>query len=275
MTFDAEALQKGLAGKKIGVPFHYVPDCDSTNRLALELAGEGAPEGMVVLADFQRAGRGRLKRVWQSPPGCNLYTSILLRPPIDPTEAAGIMLMAGVAVAETVLAFCPDGVGLKWPNDVRIGGRKVCGILAETRLKGASLDAVVVGIGLNVNMVRADFDPAYGEGATSLREEAGKKLSRKQVALLLYEGLECWYETFLREGLAPVRRRWLSLSEMEGRFIRVVFRDEVREGRVAGLDDDGALLLDDGSGTLQRITAGDATIMKQRVDEEVENAAGH
>jgi BirA family biotin operon repressor/biotin-[acetyl-CoA-carboxylase] ligase len=275
MAFDEAALQSGLAGKKIGGRLHLLAEVDSTNRLALRLAREGAPEGTVVLADLQSAGRGRLKRDWQSPPGCNLYTSLVLRPAIAPANAAGITLMAGVAAAEAVLAFCPAGVGLKWPNDVRIGGRKVCGILAETRLSGATLVAVVVGIGLNVNIARADFDPVHRESATSLREETGKEQSREKVALLLYACLERWYETFLREGFAPVRRRWLALSEMEGRRIRVLFHDEVREGRVAGIDHDGALLLADGPGALLRITAGDATIMKERAGEEEEHAAGH
>ncbi len=276
MVFDEAALRSGFAGKRIGGRLQVVPEIDSTNRLALSLAREGAPEGTVVLADLQTAGRGRLKRVWQSPPGRNLYTSILLRPAIAPSEASGMTLMAGVAVAEAIREFCPQGVGLKWPNDVRIGGRKVCGILAETYLKGSALAAVVLGIGVNVNMPRDKFDPAHRETATSLFEATGKELAREAVALALYASVERWYGIFLREGFAPVRRRWLTLSEMEGQLIRVLFRDEVREGRVAGIDHDGALLLSDGSGTPLRITAGDATIMKDGAGKkEVEHAAGH
>ena len=126
---------------------HFLPEVDSTNRLALQLAREGAAEGTVVFADCQTEGRGRLQRVWQSPPGCNLYVSFLLRPAIAPADAARITLMAGVAVAEMISFFCPEGVGLKWPNDVLIRGRKVSGILTEMKMTGGALDAVVVGIG--------------------------------------------------------------------------------------------------------------------------------
>ncbi len=260
--FVQEVLKKRLAGRRIGCPLHYVATVDSTNRAALTLAHKGAPEGTVVLADCQTKGKGRLHRVWQSPPGCNVYTSILLRPAIAPAEASQITLMAGVAVAETIASFCPAGVGLKWPNDVRIRGRKVCGILTETRMAGGALDAVVVGIGLNVNMAGGDFDPAYRETATSLSQETGAELSRTDIALLLYDRFEKWYETFLLRGFAPVREGWLARSEMAGRRVRILFRDATEEGMVAGIDQDGALLLAGDDGTVRRVTAGDAAFLK-------------
>jgi len=260
--FDAEALQVRLAGRRIGRRLHFFSNIDSTNRLALQLAQEGAPEGTVVIADRQTEGRGRLQRVWQSPPGCNLYASFLLRPAIAAADAARITLMAGVAVAEMISFFCPAGVGLKWPNDVRIRGRKVSGILTEMRMAGGAVDAVVVGIGVNVNMARADFDPAYREAATSLREETGKICVREDAAFFLCEKLDQWYQMLLSEGFMPIRSRWLALSEMGGSLVRVLFQGEVQEGMFAGIDSDGALLLADARGSLRRITAGDVGIMK-------------
>lgn len=260
--FDAEALQARLAGRRIGRRFHFLPEVDSTNRVALQLAQEGAPEGTVVLADRQTEGRGRLQRVWQSPPGCNLYVSFLLRPAIAAVDAARITLMAGVAVAEMVSFFCQTGVGLKWPNDVRIRGRKVSGILTEMRMTGGAVDAVVVGIGVNVNMTGTDFDPEHREAATSLSEETGQPCAREDAAFLLCEKLEQWYQVLLTEGFVPVRSRWLALSEMEGNIVRVLFHGEAQEGMFAGIDSDGALLLADALGSLRRITAGDASIMK-------------
>jgi BirA family biotin operon repressor/biotin-[acetyl-CoA-carboxylase] ligase len=260
--FDAEALRARLAGRKIGRRFHFLPEVDSTNRLALQLAQEGAPDGTVVIADRQTAGRGRLQRVWQSPPGCNLYVSVLLRPAIAAVDAARITLMAGVAVAEMISFFCQSGVGLKWPNDVRIRGRKVSGILTEMRMTGRAVDAVVVGIGVNVNMARADFEPEYRDASTSLREEAGQLCLREDAAFLLCDKFEQWYQVLLTEGFAPIRSRWLALSEMGGSIVRVLFQGEVQEGVFAGIDGDGALLLADALGSLRRITAGDVGIMK-------------
>jgi len=260
--FDAEALQSRLAGRRMDWRIHFLPVVDSTNRLALKLAREGAAEGTVVFADCQTRGRGRLQRVWQSPPGCNLYASLLLRPAIPPADAARITLTAGVAVAEMISIFCPEGVGLKWPNDVFIRGRKVCGILTEMKTTGSALDVVVVGIGLNVNVAVEDFDPVYRKTATSLREETGRSFPREDVAFLLCDYFEKWYQILLHEGFAPVRERWLARSGMTGSRVRVLFQGDVQEGVVVGIDLDGALLLDDELGVVRRIIAGDASIMK-------------
>jgi BirA family transcriptional regulator, biotin operon repressor / biotin---[acetyl-CoA-carboxylase] ligase len=262
MQFDANALRSRLTGRKLGSPLYYREAVDSTNRFAMKLAREGAPEGTVVLADSQTAGRGRLQRAWQSPPGCNLYLSVILRPAVAAPEASRITLLAGVAVAEAIASISPAGVGIKWPNDVRIRGRKVCGILTETATAGGSR-GVILGIGLNVNIMRENFDPGHRDAATSLREETGREHSREEIAILLCERLERWYDTFLHAGFAPIREEWLSRSDMTGKRVRILFRDEVQEGVVEGIDRDGALLIADGQGNVRRITAGDATIVKE------------
>jgi BirA family biotin operon repressor/biotin-[acetyl-CoA-carboxylase] ligase len=262
MEFDINALQSRLAGRKIGCPLHYRETVDSTNRDALRLAREGAPEGTAVIADHQTVGRGRLQRAWQSPPGCNLYVSIILRPAVAPSKASQVTLLAGVAVAEAIATICPDGVTIKWPNDVMIRGRKVSGILTETASAGGSL-AVIVGIGLNVNISRKDFDPGHRDVATSLLEETDRKHSREDLAFLLFDRLQKWYEIFLREGFAKVREEWISRSDMAGKRVRISFRGEVHEGVMEGIDGDGALLLANGQGEVRRITAGDATMLKE------------
>ena len=261
MQIDAKVLQSRLAARRIGSLLHYRETVDSTNLVALRLAQEGAAEGTVVLADCQTAGRGRLNRGWQSPPGCNLYLSVILRPAIAPPDASRITLVAGVAVAEAIASVCATGVGIKWPNDILIRDRKVCGILTEMRTAGGE-GTVIVGIGLNVNIRKVDFDPGHCDTATSLREETGRNHSREDMFVLLCERLEQWYEIFLHEGFAPVREEWLARSEMAGKHVRILFRDEVQEGVVEGIDRDGALLIADRRGEVRRITAGDATIMK-------------
>ncbi len=262
MPFDAQALRSRLNDKRIGGLLRYHETADSTNRLAAELAREGAPEGTVVLADRQTAGRGRLQRIWQSPPGCNLYLSLILRPAVDPSDLAQITLLTGVAVADAIAAVCPDGVGIKWPNDILIRGRKVCGILTEMRtFEGRRV--LIVGIGLNVNIRRNDFDPDHRDTATSLREETGRDHSREDLVFSLCERFERWYETYLREGFSPIREGWLTRSRMAGKPVRILFGKEILEGTMAGIDRDGALLLGDERGEVRRILAGDATILKR------------
>jgi BirA family biotin operon repressor/biotin-[acetyl-CoA-carboxylase] ligase len=261
-VFDAETLQFRLAKRRMAWRIHFVPVVDSTNSLALKLAREGATEGTVVFADSQTMGRGRMQRVWQSPSHCNLYASFVLRPVIAPADAARITMTAGVAVVEAISVFCPESVRLKWPNDVFMRGKKVCGILTEMKTTGKAVEVVVVGIGLNVNSTCLDFDPEYRNTATSLREETGRILHREEVAFYLCESIEKWYQIFLRGGFAPVREKWLASSEMMGSRVRVLFQREVQEGVVAGIDLDGALLLEDKMGAIRRIIAGDASIMK-------------
>lgn len=263
MRLDADALRSGLAGKRIGWPLHCFETVDSTNRVAMRLAREGAAEGTAVLADGQTDGKGRLRRGWQSPPGCNLYLSVILRPALAVPEISRITLLAGVAAAETIASACPQGgVGIKWPNDVRIRGRKACGILAETSPAGGS-QVVVLGIGMNVNIRRRDFDPGHRNSATSLLEETGKVQSREALACLLCGRLHQWYATFMGEGFPPVREAWMQRSDMTGKRVRVLFRNEVKEGTATGIDLDGALILAGPQGEILRIVAGDATILKE------------
>lgn len=262
MLFDAGALQSRLAGCRIGGRLHCAETVDSTNRVAMERARAGAPEGTVVLADSQTAGRGRLQRSWQSPPGCNLYLSVVLRPAIPPHDAPQMTLLAGVAAAETIAAVLPGRVRIKWPNDLLVGDRKVCGILTETRMAAGGIDFVIVGIGLNINMRRAEFAAAHRETATSLCEEAGRELSRGELLVSLCERFGQWYDRYLRYGFSPVRERWLSRCGMAGERLRIRFGDGEQEGAFAGIDHDGALLIADEQGALRRVTAGDATIMK-------------
>ena len=155
---EEQRLRKSLSGRLVGQNVIYLKTVDSTNECAFGLAKNGVSEGtVVILADEQTRGKGRLQRVWQSPPGLNIYTSVILRPPIKPAVAPRITLMAGVAVAELLSQCHVKGVSLKWPNDVQIGGRKVCGILTEMKVIGDRVDFVIVGIGLNVNMRKEDF----------------------------------------------------------------------------------------------------------------------
>jgi len=260
MKFDGENLARLLEGSRMGRRVHFLEEVDSTNDYAAELARKGAGEGEIVIADRQLKGRGRIGRTWQSPPGDNLYVSVILRPPIRPAVSPQITLTAGVAVAESLSPYCGRDVTLKWPNDVRIRGKKVCGILTEMRLRGGDVDFVIVGIGININMRKDAFDEAFRDLSTSLREELGREVPRSEVAVGMLGCLGSWYERFLADGFHPVREKWLERSGIVGQDVRVQSGKELQEGKVLGLDEDGALLLLDYDGQIKRVLSGDVLL---------------
>lgn len=166
-------IEAGLRTERFGRPVEAHEVIGSTNERAKELARQGAPEGLLVTAEQQTAGKGRLGRPWQTPAGRALALSLLLRPLIPPTLAPRLTLVAAVAVAEAVRAETGLPVGIKWPNDLQIAGRKLCGILTEMEAEIEQVRFVVLGIGLNVNQTLAEFPPELRETATSLRLALG------------------------------------------------------------------------------------------------------
>ncbi|MEN6508714.1 MAG: biotin--[acetyl-CoA-carboxylase] ligase [Smithella sp.] len=271
MSLNSESLKKNLAGKMIGHRLHYYKDIGSTNDEAFRLGEEGAPEGTVLIAESQSSGRGRMQRIWYSPPGANIYTSMILRPPVGTIQATQIPIAAGVAVAETINEFCPGKASIKWPNDVLIGGKKVCGILAQMKMSGQTVDFIVVGIGINVNLAREQYPHDIQEIATSLAIEAGREISRPDLIIRLYENMAKWYRELTRNGFSAVRERWLNLSEMIGKTVSVMFQNETVSGKAVGLDEDGSLILMTANNQKLTVSAGDATILK----EVNTNAAGY
>lgn len=260
-ALTAEAISERLAGCGLAREVRYFRELPSTNDQAFRLALKGASEGTVVVADRQTRGRGRMNRVWISPPDRNVYLSVVLRPDVAPERAPQLSIVAGVATAEALRTY-DSGAGLKWPNDVLIGGRKICGILAEMRMVSGRLDFVILGIGINVNLLPEEFPPEIAGIATSLRAETGRFVSRLEVIERLLHGLEAVYRTYLRDGFSTPRERWLAMSDMTGGRIRIVSGDEAYEGRMIGIDDAGALLLEEETGTVRAVWAGDVSVRK-------------
>jgi BirA family transcriptional regulator, biotin operon repressor / biotin---[acetyl-CoA-carboxylase] ligase len=261
MDFNEYNLKSLMHGKEIGDPLFFFPETESTNALAFNLAENGAPEGTVVIADTQSKGRGRLRnREWLSPPGLNLYTSIILRPPLDATQSSPITLMAGVAVAESLSYYCPKNVSLKWPNDVLIDGKKACGILTEIKTECKKVVFIILGIGININMKKDDMPLPLKGNATSLLEETGSSVSRLEVAAMLYGLVGKFYQLFIDKGFAPIRDLWHHYSAISDRRIEVAFGNELLEGKAAGLDETGALILIENNGKTRRVIAGDVYV---------------
>jgi len=237
----------------MGRHFLAVREIGSTNTVALALAGLDAPEGSVVVADYQTAGRGRQGRAWLAPPDTALLVSILLRPTGPAERIPQLSLVAGVAVREA-LALAGVETRLKWPNDILLHGKKVCGILLEAASGPLREPGVVVGIGLNVNQERADFAADLRQRATSLSVATGRAWERETLLMLLLSSMDRWYSTHRREGFAPVREAWLSGSGDLGRWIRV---DSRGAGRMVDLGADGALIVETARGGRIEILAGE------------------
>lgn len=223
---------------------------DSTQTVAFALAAEGAPHRTAVVAETQRQGRGRQRRVWRDEPGQSLLLSVLLRPAAEPAALPALSLVAAVAVADALERAAGLAPRLKWPNDVLVDGRKIAGILLESRL-GAD-PVVVIGIGLNLGPRAVPED--LREQATSVALAGGRPLDRDAALAAVLEALDLWIDRWAREGLAPVRARWRALADTLGRDVTV----EGLAGVAVDLDADGALLVRVADG-LRRVVAGEVS----------------
>ncbi|HHY46943.1 MAG TPA: biotin--[acetyl-CoA-carboxylase] ligase [Firmicutes bacterium] len=197
-----------LTTRRLGRILRSLDQVDSTNRLAQSLASEGAPEGTVVWARHQTSGRGRLGRSWSSPAGKGLWFSIVLTPAVSPATVSQIPLVAAVAVARSVVRVTQLTPRIKWPNDIMIGRRKVCGILAESRVQGDTLEYVILGIGLNTNATAGDFPPELTTTATSLFLETGKPVDDIALLANILNEIELWYDLWLERGFGPIQEAW-------------------------------------------------------------------
>lgn len=263
MNWNLEILEKNLAGKPFGRKLYYYPVTGSTNDEAFRLGVAGALEGAIVIADSQTKGKGRLQRVWHSPAGKNIYTSIILRPQFEVARAPQISIAAGVAVAEVLEKYCPGKIQLKWPNDVLLNGKKICGILAQVKTNVRGIDFIVLGIGINVNIKYNQFPEDIRNLATSLSAETGREISRLELIISLYENLAKWYKKTLQDGFDAVKEKWLSLTPMIGCNVQVMFRDDVLKGKALGIDEQGSFIILTAEGETIKVTAGDATIIKK------------
>jgi BirA family biotin operon repressor/biotin-[acetyl-CoA-carboxylase] ligase len=247
-------------GRRIDV--HAV--VDSTNLVAEALARDGAPDGTVVLADRQTAGRGRQGRSFFSPPGCGLYLSLLLRPRLPADQLHHHVFAAAVAVAETAAGFLPARarIEIKWPNDVLVGGRKLSGINLPVQLEGERVVSAVLGVGVNVNTRLEDFPEELRSLATSLLAQAGHAVDRARFAECLLESLERWLDRLRSGDLESVLGAWRARLAMLGARVRIAGPGVTRprEGIARGVDSAGALLLETDSG-LERILAGDVNLV--------------
>ena len=245
-------IGKDLKTDFIGKQIHYFDELDSTSLKAKEIAAESA-NGTVVIAERQSEGRGRMGREWHSPPG-GIYLSIILKPDIPPDLVHRLTLVAGVATAE-VLSEMGVAAEIKWPNDLLIGEKKVCGILTEVDAEMDATNYVIIGIGINAN-TELDLLPAITRlRVTSLEEDLGRRVDRVAITRKLLERFEEYYVTFLKGDFPRILRYWREHSATIGRRVRIVTRWRTIEGEAVGIDHDGALIVElDGGGVEREIT---------------------
>ena len=252
-----------LKAKILGREILSYKKVDSTNTVAYGLAKDGMKEGAVVIADEQSKGKGRQGRNWMSPSGGGIYLSCILRPSIAPNEIAKITLLAAVAVAKSVREVSGLSAMIKWPNDILINNKKICGILTEMKAEQDRVDFIILGIGINAN-TKAKSLP---KGASSLKEELrhmgiAAEVSRIELVKKILETIDAEYCRLKKEGFDHIIEEWKHLSSMLGSRVKVVLPNRSFEGQAHDIDPDGALVVRLDSGILERISSGDIVMLR-------------
>lgn len=248
-----DTIHMGLRSTLIGQKIHYFDELTSTNIIAKELA-HNADDGTIVIAELQKSGRGRLGREWTSPRG-GIWMSIILKPNISLTHASRLTLVAGIAITKIMRKLSVDA-RIKWPNDILINDKKVCGILTEVNAEMEQVDYVVIGIGINANVEMDKFSDDVRGVATTLLSELGRPIDRISfVQDILFE-LEQEYIQFITQPFSSIIDEWTSLSDTIGRQVTVTTALKMFEGKAVGITENGALIIEDSDGNREDVMAG-------------------
>ncbi len=251
-------VERYLETQFVGREIIYKDSVGSTNDVAFDLARAGCREGTCVIAETQDNGRGRLRRSWRSPYGKNIYASAVLRPAVHPSEVSPLTFISCLAAFDALrsMGLAPT---LKWPNDVLVNGRKVCGTLIELSVEPDAVRFVVIGIGLNVNMDDTDMDEEIKGKATSLFHETRNCFERARVCGMLLNNLEKYYEVVKGRGVGEICRLWEERANIRGVPMEIVQMDRVYRGVSEGIGRDGAMLLREENGMVTKVIAGDVS----------------
>jgi BirA family transcriptional regulator, biotin operon repressor / biotin---[acetyl-CoA-carboxylase] ligase len=260
---SAESITAALVTQRLGRPVLYFPRTGSTNEVAHERAAAGAPDGLLVIADEQTAGRGRLDRRWWAPAGSSLLMSLHLQPPLPPEQAGQLTMCLGLAAVEGIEAVTGLHPALKWPNDLLLDGRKLGGMLTELRLDGERLRYAVLGLGVNVNVTFSaspSMPSELTDTATSLSTALGRPVDRLPLLVAILTRCETWYEQVLA-GQSPLVA-WAARLDTVGRRVTVTTAAGTLLGNAVGVTSGGALLMRDDNGTEHTIWSGDVTAVR-------------
>jgi BirA family transcriptional regulator, biotin operon repressor / biotin---[acetyl-CoA-carboxylase] ligase len=266
-ALDIQAIGRHLTSRDLGRRIELHQRVRSTNQVAAALAQAGAAHGTLVVADAQTAGRGRMARTWFSPPALNIYASLILRIPIEasriPLWLSWVPLMAALAAAEAVETLQPAGIGVKWPNDLLIGERKVGGILCESATVSGVGPFQIIGIGLNVNGDRQEFPGELRETATTLQSETGGVIDRNRLIAQWLHQMESCLDEFVAQGAAGIAQAYRRRCVTIGKTVKAMLADgDACIGLAAGIDEDGTLMINEQSagtaaGVVRQVRAAD------------------
>jgi len=251
-------VQRGLFTTYIGKKIFYFPELESTNIVAKEKAlhrAEGIDEGTLIIAERQSTGKGRLGREWFSPVG-GIWLSIILYPQLSPSYISRITLMTAVAAVKSIKICTQIESQIKWPNDILINEKKVCGILTEMSAELDIINWVVVGIGINVNIDHQDFPEDIQKNTISLKEILGKKVLRVKLVQTFLQEFEKYYESLKRREFSSILKEWKLYSHTLGKKIRVDMGERIITGEATDINEEGALILKKGDGKLVEIISG-------------------
>ncbi|MBU1998009.1 MAG: biotin--[acetyl-CoA-carboxylase] ligase [Candidatus Omnitrophota bacterium] len=248
-------ITHGLDTRFIGKKVYYFDKVTSTMDVAMQWVTKGANEGTIVIAETQIKGRGRLGRQWLSPRYKGIYLSLILKPRVAPAQASIFTLLAAVSICEAVKDEIGLDVQIKWPNDILIRNKKFCGILTEMDAETDEIKFLVIGLGLNVNNDRGELLA----GATSLKEERKEKVNRITLLQAILRRIEKNYLLFQKEGPEVITQKWREYNITLGKRVRITYRHKHLEGQSVDIDQDGALLIRNSSGLIQKVTSGDVT----------------
>ncbi|MPM54062.1 Bifunctional ligase/repressor BirA [bioreactor metagenome] len=254
-----QEIRSRLTTAILGREIRYFDDVTSTNNEAKLLAAKDCPEGTLVVAEAQNAGRGRLSRGWFSPWGKGIWMSVVLRPKFSPQEAPKCTLMAAVAINKAIRQVAGIDCGIKWPNDILYQGRKLVGILTEMNAEMDAINYIVIGMGVNVNVGEGEFPGEIAEIATSIAMAAGKPIDRLELLSAILKQLEDIYQMAGVEGFNAVLAEWRAQSITLGQAVDVIGLNRKFSGTAINIDDDGALLVKMGD-SIERVLAGDVSI---------------
>ncbi len=257
-----DLLTRLEAARVIGRDIRVFAETTSTNDVIEKLGRDGVGEGVVVFAESQTKGRGRLGRRWLSPPGKGLWFSVLLRPELRPQQATQLTLTAATALRRAIhqeTGLSPD---IKWPNDILLRGRKVAGILTELSAELDRIKHVILGIGVDVNLAANEFPAELRRLATSLKAEAGHAVARPALAAGILRELDRDYARLRAGEFAAIADEWAAHCATLGQHVTIGVGERRVRGRAEALDDDGALLLRTEHGVIEHIVGGDVTVEK-------------